>query len=175
MAHLLSVGLLCLPTRVRISLGTFLLNWRQLKFLTVGLMSIGHKVGKKFVLVWGKKIVPTDHFKGTMKIQIIKNYWDMEIIGNRRKRFLLVFQKYPVFRHVKQLNSGWANSNLLSIFVSVHIPILEKSRGKCPPASGASILEYLRLENLLRLLWVIHSNFAISVVHNFCRVFMYHL
>ena len=32
-----------------------------------------------------KKIVPTDHFKGTMKIQIIKNYWDMEKIGNRRK------------------------------------------------------------------------------------------
>ena len=74
---------------------------------------------------------------------------------------------------MKQLNYGWANSNLLSIFISVHIPILEKSRSKCLPASGASILEYLRLENLLRLLWVIHSNFAISVVHNFCRVFMY--
>ena len=33
-----------------------------------------------------KKNVPTEHFKGTMKIEIIKNYWDMEIIGNRRKK-----------------------------------------------------------------------------------------
>ena len=34
---------------------------------------------------WKNNCSNCQYFSWTMKIQIIKNYWDMEIIGNRRK------------------------------------------------------------------------------------------
>jgi hypothetical protein len=38
---------------------------------------------------WKNKCSDCHYFSCTMNIQIIKNYWDMEIIGNRRKIYFL--------------------------------------------------------------------------------------
>ena len=38
---------------------------------------------------WKNNCSNWHYFSWTMNIQIIKNYWDMEIIGNRRKRLFL--------------------------------------------------------------------------------------
>ena len=39
---------------------------------------------------WKNNCSNRNYFSWTMNIQIIKNYWDMEIIGNRRKKLLLI-------------------------------------------------------------------------------------
>ena len=47
---------------------------------------------KKKLFSWKNNCPNCQYYSRTMKIQIIKNYWDMEIIGNRRKMTYLKFQ-----------------------------------------------------------------------------------
>ena len=53
---------------------------------------------EKKLFSWKKNCPNCHHFSRTMNIQIIKNYWDMEIIGNRRKKnyFTKILKQKPL-------------------------------------------------------------------------------
>ena len=86
------------------------------------------EIGKKIVLM-EKKLSQLPQYCWTMKLQKIKNYWDMEIIGNRRKKSFDKTQNHDLFISPKRRNTALEMSLKSSIMSKLDYQMSKRGTG----------------------------------------------